>query len=208
MNSTKANVPVHNSLQVNQVTNLYQTDKWWKAVVTYEFKDGSDTDETAVYLWHKDDDWTRKNKYVVKTPEAWQTDREIINQYIKDDPPSDVNTTFPVSDYYTVAVGETVFQNDDWWKAIVNVVEKGSYETDEVMVYLWQKQDEEWRRRQKYAIKSLSDWKEESEAIDEHFSHDEVTDMSQEADSVGDSVSTDLSALGDELDAHLSEEFR
>ena len=209
MSKTTTDVPVHDSLHVLEASDLYRTDEWWKAVVTYQFDTDSDTDETAVYLWHRDDDsWTRKNKYVVKTAEAWATDREIIDQYIRSDPPSDPTAAFPVSDYYTVGVGETVFQNDDWWKAIVNVVEKGSYETNEVMVYLWQNQEDEWRRRQKYTIKSVSDWEEEREVIDEQLSLDEGDGVTERIDEVDDSVSSELATLGDELEAHLSEEFR
>lgn len=205
MDSASADVPVHDSLEVLERTNLYQTDEWWKAVVTYQFDTDSDSDETAVYLWHRDDSsWTRKNKYVVKTSEAWSADRQIIDRYIQSDLPSDVTTEFPVSDYYTVAAGETTFQNNGWWKAIVNVVEKGSYETDEVMVYLWQKRDSEWRRRQKYAIKSISDWEEERDIIDEYMSLDTAAD---EASDVSTDVSSELSELNDELDAHLSKEF-
>ncbi|WP_222913467.1 hypothetical protein [Natrinema sp. SYSU A 869] len=208
MSNTNTDVPVHDSLQVLEATSLYRTDEWWKAVVTYQFDTNSDANETAVYLWHRDDDsWTRKNKYVVKTAEAWATDREIIDQYIRSDPPSDVTMAFPVSDYYTVGVGETLFQNDNWWKAIVNIVEKGSYETNEGMVYLWQKQDGEWRRRQKYAIKSVSDWEEERAVIDEQLSLDEGVNVTVEADDVDDGISGELATLDDELDAHLSEEF-
>lgn len=109
-----------------------------------------------------------------------------------------------MSDYYTVGVGETVFQNDSWWKAIVNVTEKGTYETNEVMVYLWQNQDGEWRRRQKYAVKNISDWEEKSEVIDQRMSVDAATSGVRE----GEGVSSDLSTLEDELSAHLSDEFR
>lgn len=206
MSAANVNAPVDDSLQVTEITDLYRTDEWWKAVVSYQFESDSDAVETAVYLWHMDDDgWTRKNKYVVKTPEAWATDREIIDKYIGSDPPSNVSTEFPVSDYYTVAVGETIFENENWWKGIVNVVEKGSYETNEVMVYLWQEQDGEWRRRQKYAIKSVSDWEEERVIIDERLSLDE-TEMTEE-DRMTDDISTDLSTLSDEIGAHLSGEF-
>jgi len=223
-------VPVHESLMVYEVTRLYRTDEWWKAVVTYRF-DGADTDETAVYLWHNDDEddtWTRKNKYVIKTPDAWATDRAIIDGFVRGDPPAGETDTFPVSDYYTVAAGETVFQNEGWWKAIVNVVAKGSYETDEVMVYVWQQREGSWRRRQKYTIKSLSDWEEERGIIDDHVGFDggdgdgtsataasgtEATSSSSGSDTAlssgpSDAMSPEFSELDDELDAHLSEEFR
>lgn len=201
-------VPVHDSLEVLDATDLYRTGEWWKAVVTVSFENSSDRSETAVYLWHKDgEDWTRKNKYVIKTPEAWATDREIIDRYIRSEPPSSVTKAFPVSNYYTVAVGETIFQDNDWWKAIVNVVKKGSYETNQVMVYLWQKVEDEWRRRQKYAIKSASDWEDECRIVDSKISTNETAAECERADETGSSVSTELSELSRELDNHLSEEF-
>lgn len=105
-------VPVHDSLRVTASTDLYRTDEWWKAVVTYEFDGDSENSETAVYLWHRaDDGWTRKNKYVVKTAEAWATDRRIVDEYIRSDPPDDTVTGFPVNDYYTVGAGETIFRS-------------------------------------------------------------------------------------------------
>jgi len=202
-------VPVHESLMVYEVTRLYRTDEWWKAVVTYRF-DGADTDETAVYLWHNDDEddtWTRKNKYVIRTPEGWATDREIIDDYIRSDAPSSETSSFPVSDYYTVGAGETVFQSDGWWKAIVNVTEKGWWGTNEVRVYLWQEVDDEWRRRQKYAIKRVSDWEAEREIIDDRMLVEEGQRDPAGADLPDEEVSTDLETLGDELETHLSGEF-
>jgi hypothetical protein len=214
-------IPVHESLHVQTATDIYRTDEWWKSVVTYQF-DGSGSNETAMYLWHNGDNgWTQKNKYVVKTKSAWETDREIIDRFVDRDAPSGETDAFPVSDYYTVADGETIFTDDGWWKAIVNVVKKGTYETSEVMVYVWQEQDGEWRRRQKYTIKSASDWEEEREIIERHLNVDAEDEIQKEtkaekteetatkADPVDkEAVESDLSTLGDELDKHLSDEFR
>ncbi len=201
-------VPVHESFHLVDVSDLYRTDEWWKAVVTYQFEGDADTNETAVYLWHRDDDdWNRKNKYVIKTPEAWSTDRKIITKYLESDRPSDVVTEFPVSDYYSVGDGTTIFQSNGWWKAIVNVVEKGTYESNEVMVYLWQKRDNQWRRSQKHTIKNVSDWEEEREIIDDQIGVVEQSTVSNEIDDIDDGASGSLSTLSAELDAHLSEEF-
>ncbi|PSP32697.1 hypothetical protein BRC64_05725 [Halobacteriales archaeon QH_10_67_22] len=208
MVASDPDVPVHDSLHVTTATDIYRTDEWWKAVVTYGFED-SEADETAMYLWHEDDGWNRKNKYVVKTPEAWEIDRTLIDKFLRSDPPPDTTTEFPASDYYTVATGETVFQNDGWWKGILNVVEKGSYETNEVMVYVWQQVDDDWRRRQKYTIKSIDEWRDEREVIKDHLSierDDDVEIDTYEGDS-DDEVWQALTKLGDEVDSHLSGEF-
>ncbi|WP_436926048.1 hypothetical protein [Halosimplex amylolyticum] len=208
MQGTNADVPVHDSLHVTEAVSLYQNDEWWKAVVTYQFEGDSDTDETAMYLWHDDGDgWTRKNKYVIKTPDAWAVDRELIDDYIRSDAPTTETTAFPVSDYYTVGAGETVFQSDSWWKAIVNITGKGSWETNEVMVYLWQEQDGEWRRRQKYTIKRVSDWEEECEVIDDLMLTDHETSGTGSSVQPDGDVAADIEALRDELETHLSGEF-
>lgn len=159
--------PVDETLTVLRGEDVYRTGQWWKSVVQYHFGDQRDSLETAIYLWHNDDDtgWTRKNKYVVKTLEAWEEDQEIIEalQEASTDPKADER--FPVSDYYTTAAGKTVFKTDTWWKAIVRIEQKGDYETEEYNIYVWQFHDEKWRRRQKYAIKSFDDWQEERSIV-------------------------------------------
>lgn len=145
-------VPVHQSLNVVNVSEIYRTKEWWKAAVRYQFDDGGEYNETSVYLWHDDDGWTRKNKYVIKTEEAWKTDKTIIDQLLTGEITSTPDESLPVSDYYEVGAGKTVFQSDGWWKGIAKIVQKGSYETEEVMVYLWQQTEGDWRRRQKYTI--------------------------------------------------------
>lgn len=160
-----SNIPIHESLNVVDIETIYKTEEWWKSVVRYRFNEGDDYDETAVYLWHNDDAWTRKNKYVIKTEEAWQTDKTIINRLFTVENALRPEN-LPVSDYYEIGAGETVFQSDGWWKAIIKIVQKGSYETEEIMVYLWQQTDGDWRRRQKYTIKNEESWQEEVEAVE------------------------------------------
>jgi hypothetical protein len=159
-------LPIHESLTVIDFKDIYKDGDWWKSVVRYQYDPSSDHEEVAVYLWNKDEAWKRKNKYVIKTPEAWHTDRTIIDRLFDDTVAIESETEFATSDYYTVGAGETVFKSDDWWKAIVKIEQKGDYDTEEVMVYLWQKSDGQWRRRQKYAIKSQSEWEEEADVIE------------------------------------------
>ncbi|QSG13740.1 hypothetical protein [Halapricum desulfuricans] len=157
--------PVHDALTVLDNKNFYRNEEWWKSVVRYQYE-GSDQSELAIYLWHKDDgEWTRKNKYVIKTPDAWATDKAIVNAIFSESL-AESDEEFPVSDYYSVGTGETVFKSDGWWKAIVLIDQKGSYETQEVMVYLWQETDDGWRRRQKYTIKDEDSWKEEAGVVE------------------------------------------
>jgi hypothetical protein len=37
------------------------------------------------------------------------------------------------------------------------------------MIYLWQDNGEEWKRRQKYAIKNLDDWQNEKHIVEDLF---------------------------------------
>ncbi|MFC6720283.1 hypothetical protein [Halobacteriaceae bacterium SHR40] len=209
--------PVHESLTVIEFTDIYRTEEWWKAVVRYRLE--SNSEETAIYLWHNDDDdgWTRKNKYVIKTEEAWETDRQVIKSLL-DGQGNDGD--FPVSDYYNIDAGTTVSKSDDWWKAIVRIDQKGSYETEEVIVYLWQYQDDKWRRRQKYAIKDNDSWAEERDIISSMLSDSAgqvspgagetpatATDRSDTSTSepIDSSIMKELEEIGDDIEKHLSE---
>jgi len=205
-------LPVHDSLYVTGSEDIYRNGEWWKSVVRYQFDPDDDHSEVAVYLWHNDDGWTRKNKYVVKTTDAWVTDKAIIDQLFSTTAESQSNGEFPTSDYYSLAAGKTVFRSDGWWKAIVKIAQKGSYETEEVMVYLWQQVDGDWRRRQKYTIKSEGSWQDESEIIESVLGLDAQQSEPQSATTgtatvTGDSESQieEIEQLSRALDAHLSE---
>jgi hypothetical protein len=208
--------PIHSSLILIGGESIYRTDKWWKAVVEYQFEEGAEHAEVAVYLWHREDDnWTRKNKYVVKTAEAWADDLPVIERYLDSDPVDEEVTEFPVSDYYRISEGETIFKNEKWWKAIVHIAEKGSYETSEVGIYLWRKVDSEWRRRQKYAIKDLDDWGTERElitaAVGDELDKAQVVSPTSAGSGPsaerGTDIGTDLEDLQAQLERHLSAEY-
>ena len=112
---------------------------------------------------------------------------------------------FPVSDYYEVGAGETVFQSGDWWKAIVKIVQKGSYETKEAIIYLWEKTDGEWRRRQKYAIKSEEKWQEERTAVESVLGTRDSNE--QGGNGQGESTETGVEEF-DQLERELEEQLR
>lgn len=160
--------PVDDSLTVLRGEDIYKKERWRKSVVQYYFEDYTDSVETAVYLWHKEDGrWKRKNKYVVKSKDAWEEDRELVRKVMNMRDDDDADETFPVSDYYSVAAGETAFKTEEWWKAIVRIDEKGEYETQDTIIYLWQRREGDWRRRQKFSIKDPSDWETVKEIIDD-----------------------------------------
>lgn len=162
--------PVHDHLTVLEGVDIYATSDWRKSIIRYQIGDDDEYTETAIYLWHNDGGWSRKNKYVVKTPSAWADDKPIITKLLRDGADLEPTSTaasaaLPVSDFYSVTHERTVFKTDGWWKSIVRIDQKGDYDTNEVIVYLWQSTDDGWKRRQKYAIKDLDDWKAESETI-------------------------------------------
>lgn len=216
-----SDIPVDDSLTVLDAETIYQSGDWWKAAVRYYFDENVDSDEVAVYLWHNDPDdqgWTRKNKYVVRTVDGWQTDTKIIEQFLTQEFDGAVGDDYPVSDYYEVAAGQTVFQSDGWWKAILNISRKGSYETDEVIIYLWQEVDGDWRRRQKYAIKDNDDWQQERRLIEELLDADGTAPSTREPETSTEpptdppaggegGVGKELTELNEELEDHLSQEL-
>lgn len=71
---------------------------------------------------------------------------------------------FPVHEDLDVQDGETIFKSDDWWKGVV--LYEG-YQGTEIGVYLWQNRDDDWRRSQKYVIRSQDDWEQDKEVIEE-----------------------------------------
>lgn len=213
------NFPTHDYLTLHGGATVYRGVDWWKAVVRYQYGDNEDHTESAIYLWHHDGtEWSRKNKYVIKTESAWKTDQPIIEQYLESDAREDFTGEFPISDYYRVNAGETVFKNDEWWKAIVHVDQKGSWDTSETIIYVWQHRDGDWKRRQKYAIKNADDWADDRAVVNDVVrslaqttittgtNGDTATGAQANGEATG-SVSAELNQLEQELQEHLSHEL-
>lgn len=168
--------PVSDSLTVLDGNTIYKTDEWHKAAVLYtygaESSDSSDP-ELAIYLWHKrEGQWNRKQKYSIRTADGWAEDREVLERLLNAFEGesvtcdfSDPNAELPVSDYYNVSTGITVFKTTQWWKAGVVIDAKGEYDTIEVILYVWQRSEDEWKVRQKYAVKRPGDWEDDLEAL-------------------------------------------
>ena len=83
---------------------------------------------------------------------------------------SDKPEDYPVHEELDVVDGQTIYHNDDWWKAVVAYE---SWNGNEVAVYLWQKQDGQWRRKQKFKVDDQQEWTAVREAVndmvDEHI---------------------------------------
>jgi hypothetical protein len=208
--------PVHDRITVIEGETIYKTEEWWKAAVRHSIE-GRDKG-VAVYLWNRDEgSWTRKNKYRIATVDAWKADRVLVTEHLTATPPESGEQAYPVSDYYTVANGETVFKTDDWWKAVLTVSEKANYETHEVFIYVWQSVNGDWRRRQKYAVKDEESWEEDQSAVNRLWD-EELNDApdsfsaEQSADDSGNSTAVPASRAGSndgaEILAQLQEELQ
>jgi len=69
-----------------------------------------------------------------------------------------INPPLKVLDYRTVSKGF------GWWSAVVLIESWGN---KRVCLYLWQKSDNGWKRKQKYTIHSQERWKLISGSIEE-----------------------------------------
>lgn len=70
---------------------------------------------------------------------------------------------FPVHEKLEVKDGHTIFKNDDWWKAVVLY---DGFNGTEIAVYLWNEQDGNWGRKQKFVVNDEDEWEETKEVID------------------------------------------
>jgi len=70
---------------------------------------------------------------------------------------------FPVHDNIEVLAGETVYKTEDWWKGVILAA---GYNGPDILVYLWRKNGDAWKRKQKYKV-AVKDWKSERSIINE-----------------------------------------
>jgi len=75
---------------------------------------------------------------------------------------------FPVSDKLKVITGVTLSKSDKWWLAVVALE---SFGRKQICIYLWQKSDEKWKRRQKFMIRGTDHWMKIKEAVDQLMPH-------------------------------------
>lgn len=57
---------------------------------------------------------------------------------------------------------KTINKRFGWWSAVVLLE---SYGRKQVCFYLWQKRDDKWKRKQKFAIHSQEDWELMTDAV-------------------------------------------
>ena len=61
----------------------------------------------------------------------------------------------PIIDPLKVIEYKTINKRFGWWSSVVLLE---SYGRKQVCFYLWQKRDDKWKRKQKFAIHSQEDW--------------------------------------------------
>jgi|WetSurMetagenome_2_1015567.scaffolds.fasta_scaffold02271_8 aminopeptidase len=61
----------------------------------------------------------------------------------------------PISDFYKVVSYVTIFKSADWWEAAVAFEVYGKRQLG---LYLWQKRGGEWKRKNKFGIRTLEEW--------------------------------------------------
>lgn len=74
------------------------------------------------------------------------------------------DTEYPVHEKIDVIEGETIYKNDGWWKAVVTC---DSWNGEEVNVYLWQENDGQWVRKQKFKVSDKQEWLGTKSVIDD-----------------------------------------
>jgi len=69
----------------------------------------------------------------------------------------------PVSETIRVIEAITIFKSDKWWAAVALVE---SFGRKQLAIYLWNKRDGQWKRRQKFVIRSKAQWSQVEKAIE------------------------------------------
>ena len=71
----------------------------------------------------------------------------------------------PISGFYEVIEHETISKSSLWWSAIV-LVKIGKKK--KIGLYLWQKKDEQWKRKHKFTISSEEQYKDIKRVLEEY----------------------------------------
>jgi aminopeptidase len=70
----------------------------------------------------------------------------------------------PISEFYKVIDYVTIFKTDLWWEAIV-IFE--TYGKRQLGMYLWQKRNAKWKRKNKFALRNVNEWNKIKTAVDQ-----------------------------------------
>ena len=79
-------------------------------------------------------------------------------------PKEESSEKLPISEFYKVIDYVTIFKSSKWWEAIV-VYE--SFGKRSIGLYLWEKRNDAWKRKNKFSVRSLDEWNKLKNAIDQ-----------------------------------------
>ena len=79
---------------------------------------------------------------------------DLNQQGIQSSPQSTQTEQLPLSSFYKVVDHVTIFRSEKWWEAIV-VIE--SFGRRSIAVYLWQKRNDQWKRKYKFQIRNMQE---------------------------------------------------
>jgi hypothetical protein len=77
--------------------------------------------------------------------------------------PTEQTEPLPLSSFYKVLDHVTIFKSEKWWEAIV-IIE--SFGRRSIAMYLWQKRNDQWKRKHKFQIRNPQEWEKVKSAID------------------------------------------
>jgi len=69
----------------------------------------------------------------------------------------------PISEALKVLEATTLYKTERWWSAVALVE---SFGRKQIAVYLWNKRDDAWKRRQKFVVHSKNEWAQMKEVIE------------------------------------------
>jgi hypothetical protein len=88
----------------------------------------------------------------------------VDGEFQADKPEEETVEKLPVSSVYKVVDYVTIFKTDLWWEAIV-VFE--TYGKRQIGMYLWQKRNGIWKRKNKFGVRTIDEWEKLKEAVDQ-----------------------------------------
>ena len=72
----------------------------------------------------------------------------------------------PISEFYKVVDYATIFKSGKWWEAIV-IYEVERYGKRSIGLYLWEKRNDVWKRKNKFSVRNLDEWNKVKDAVDQ-----------------------------------------
>jgi len=69
----------------------------------------------------------------------------------------------PVSEVLKVIESATVYKSERWWSAVVLIE---SFGRKQVAVYVWNRKNRDWKRRQKFVISNKKQWEQVKSVVE------------------------------------------